>query len=194
MGLFCICKLRMYTRDMLVLKPQDIVVLLKIVALAIAGDSWTQASLSRQLYLSPTEVHSSFKRLTASRLYDDTYQMVNISALQEILFHGIQYFFPAVRGTVTRGLPTASAAPPLIYSIQQAQLPPVWPWPSGLTRGYAIQPLYPTVPKAAAADFILYELLALVDAVRDSGPREKTIAIDELNKRLNHYSQLFVRG
>jgi hypothetical protein len=62
--------------------------------------------------------------------------------------------------------------------------PPVWPDPEGSTRGVAFEPLYPTVPQAARRDPALYELLALVDAVRDGRARERKIAEKELVKRL----------
>ena len=44
--------------------------------------------------------------------------------------------------------------------------------------------LYKSVPKAAARDFKLYELLVLVDAIRDGRAREKKIAVNEIRIRL----------
>jgi hypothetical protein len=40
------------------------------------------------------------------------------------------------------------------------------------------------VPKAALSDPHLYELLVLVDALRDGKARERDIAVKELTKRL----------
>ena len=54
----------------------------------------------------------------------------------------------------------------------------------GKARGYAFSPLYKTVPEAAALDARLYELLALVDAVRDGQAREAALAVRELQRRL----------
>ncbi|NCB39610.1 MAG: hypothetical protein EOM80_12680 [Erysipelotrichia bacterium] len=48
----------------------------------------------------------------------------------------------------------------------------------------AFMPLYKSVPKAAMADPYLYELLALVDAIRGGRAREKNLAVKELQKRL----------
>jgi hypothetical protein len=110
----------------------------------------------------------------------------NLSALEEFLLHGLKYAFPAERGEVTRGMPTSYAAPPLKDAIASGdELPPVWPWRDGDTRGIALQPLYKTAPVAALQDPFLYELLALVDAIRDGRARERKIAEKELINRLH---------
>ena len=54
----------------------------------------------------------------------------------------------------------------------------------GAIRGYALAPLYPTVPQAAAKDVRLYESLALLDAIRDGRARERNLATKELESRL----------
>jgi len=54
-------------------------------------------------------------------------------------------------------------------------------------RGYKLEPIYKSATKAALADSQLYELLALVDAIRDGAARERSAAIDELKKRLAAY-------
>jgi hypothetical protein len=63
---------------------------------------------------------------------------------------------------------------------------PVWPDPEGSMRGYEFSPLYKSVPKAAAKDSALYELLALLDAVRDGRARERALAEKELLARLDN--------
>jgi len=45
-------------------------------------------------------------------------------------------------------------------------------------------PLYTAAPRAARKDPKLYELLALTDAVRGGGTRERTVALRRLEKRL----------
>jgi hypothetical protein len=51
-------------------------------------------------------------------------------------------------------------------------------------RGYSFTPLHKNVPQAALEDKRLYELLALVDALRDGRARERELAVKELTKRL----------
>jgi hypothetical protein len=62
---------------------------------------------------------------------------------------------------------------------------PVWPDPEGRVRGYALEPLYGSVPGAAKRDPSLYVLLALVDAIRCGRARERALAEKELLKRLD---------
>ena len=64
-------------------------------------------------------------------------------------------------------MPTAHAAPPLKGQIIDGDLPPVWPDAEGKVRGVTFEPLHKAAPKAARKDPALYELLALIDAVRD---------------------------
>ncbi len=61
---------------------------------------------------------------------------------------------------------------------------PVWAHINGTVRGIALYPLYPSVPEAAGRNPALYELLALFDAVRDGRARERALAINQLEKRL----------
>jgi hypothetical protein len=108
-----------------------------------------------------------------------------LAALEEFLVHGVRYAYPPERGELTRGMPTGYAAPPLNKVIVQPdEPPPVWPYAEGTVRGYSLTPLYPTVPAAASRDSKLYELLALVDAIRDGRARERNLAAKELQSRL----------
>jgi hypothetical protein len=81
-------------------------------------------------------------------------------------------------------MPTAHSAPPLSESIRSSSVIYVWPDDEGSIRGEAIEPLYPTVPKAAKFDNIFYELMSLVDAIRVGKSREHQIAAIELKKRM----------
>ena len=166
------------------MKPQDIVILLKIVARGEAP--WRYDSLAKELHMSASEVHAGFKRAERAHLADGQSKQPIYPALEEFLTHGIRYVFPAEIGELTRGMPTAHAAEPLKSAFVMTQEPPpVWPFGEGDTRGFAFLPLYKTVPKAAKNDERLYELLALVDAIRGGRARERQLAIQELRKRLS---------
>ena len=86
---------------------------------------------------------------------------------------------------MTRGVPTRYAASPLKQHLEQGkEPPPVWPYAEGSIRGYSYAPLHKNVPKAALSDPDLYELLVLVDALRDGKARERELAGKELRERL----------
>jgi len=52
-------------------------------------------------------------------------------------------------------------------------------------RGISFLPLHRSVPEAAMRDPKLYEMLALLDAIRDGRAREREIAVRELTKRID---------
>jgi hypothetical protein len=167
----------------MILKPQDIVILLKLVTLG--NRPWSYSTLANELAMSPSEVHSGIRRAAKARLIDAQRNVPIIRALQEFLVHGVKYAYPPDRGNITRGIPTSYAAPPLnSLIVQPDEPPPVWPDPEGTVRGYEYSPLYRSVPKAVARDNALYELLALVDAIRDGRARERELALKLLTERL----------
>ena len=164
------------------LKPQDIVVVLKLL---VSSEGTSYSALADELSMSPSEVHAAVKRAGAAGLVDMDTKEVKRKPLLEFLIHGLKYAFPAVRGTVTRGVPTAHAAPPLSKSFtSNDDLPPVWPCANGTVRGYELKPLYRCVPAAAKEDASLYELLSLVDALRGGRARERKLAEEQLRKRV----------
>ncbi len=82
------------------------------------------------------------------------------------------------------------AAPPLEDKFAPSDEPaPVWPDPEGQVRGTAFSPIYKAAPMAARQDKQLYELLVLVDAIRDGRAREREIAVRELRERLRRYGK-----
>lgn len=165
------------------LKPQDIVVLLKLINLK---ENWSYRFLATELFMSVGEAHNALDRASRAKLFDTDHMRPRIQALEEFLVHGLKYSFPAERGSLTRGMPTGYAAPPLNSIISQidGEHPPVWSDPEGPTRGYKLEPLYASVPKAAKQDKSLYALLALVDAIRDGRARERKLAAEHLHQLL----------
>lgn len=162
---------------------QDVLVLVKLVS--YGGQRPPMAQVASDLGLSPSQVHASLKRLERSRLIAPSTNTPQLRAVEEFLIHGVKYAFPAIRGEATRGTPTAHAAPPLSAVIAVGEdLPPVWPNAEGAARGLTLEPLHKAAPKAARQDPVLYELLALIDALRDGRARERQLAERELTARL----------
>lgn len=166
------------------LKPQDILFLLKLVA--VGKNHWSFNKLAVELDMSPSEVHAAAKRALVARLAVKEGDSIwpNIRNLGEFLEHGIQYVFVPERGELNRGMPTAYAVAPLDELFGDYEFPPVWPDPEGEVRGESFSPLYRSAPKAARNDSKLYMLLALVDAIRGGRARERKMAIKELKKIL----------
>lgn len=163
-----------------VISPLDVVVLVK---LAIANGNVTQLSLAGALSLSQSEISKSMARSRYAGLLFGKDNQVMRSGLMDFIQYGIRYAFPQQPGPIVRGIPTAHSAAPLADYIQSDE-PYVWPSAYGHVRGHGIAPLYPKVVEAVAKDPQLYEVLALIDALRVGRARERNIAIDELKKRL----------
>jgi DNA-binding Lrp family transcriptional regulator len=167
-------------------KPQDVVVALRF---SMGADGLSYAELGTELGMSASEVHAAVRRLQDARLLEPDSRRVRVEALRNFLVHGVPYSFPAKPGSLTRGLPTSWAAPAFGGRIDASgQLPPVWPDPDGSVQGPAIQPLYPSVPGAARRLPELYDLLALVDALRTGRARERAMAETEIGERLERHA------
>lgn len=165
------------------LKPQDVLVLLKLSVLKDAA--WSYAGLAKALKMSVAEVHDGIKRATVARLFSPETKRPIRRALEEFLIHGVKYAYPPDKGGPTRGILTAHAASPMKeWIVQGDDLPPVWPCPEGEETGYAFSPLFKSVPAAVQEDKKLYEMLVLVDAIRDGRARERDYASEQLRHRL----------
>ncbi len=163
------------------MKPQDVVVLLKVIALN--NDNWQQIPLANSLKMSQSEVSQSVARSRYADLLDNNGKKVMRRALYDFLCYGLAVVFPARPGAVVRGIPTAHSTAPLNKEISSGE-DYVWPFARGNVRGHGITPLYATVPQAAMDDEQLHALLALADVVRVGKAREKNIAVQELKKRI----------
>lgn len=176
---------RVKSNPQIVLKPQDLVVLLRLVL--EPGAAPTYAALASELGLTASEIHAGLERATIAQLArKDKAGKPSVvrEALKLFIEHGARYSFPAIHGSVTRGMPTGYAAPPLKDKIVQPnEPPPVWPYKNGTVRGVAFYPLYPSVPEAAGRNPALYELLVLFDAIRSGSARERALALDMIGER-----------
>lgn len=155
------------------MRPQDIVILLKIAAKS--AKDWYMKDLSVELGISASEVSESLNRSALAGLISQDKNQLMKQALLEFLEHGIRYVYPVQPGAMVRGIPTAHSAEPLSNEIMSEDLY-VWPWAKGNQRGQAIEPLHNSVPDACQKDQRLYQMLALVDALRVGRNREREIS------------------
>jgi hypothetical protein len=161
------------------LKPQDVLVALKLVA--IGDEEWSFTRLAKSLGISLGASHNALTHLMqASLVYEKEQQaLVDRQRLFDYLIHGVPSLYYPIRGAVVRGVPTGSSAPPLanLFPSVDGEVLTVWPMVNGLSKGVALEPIYKTAPKASAEDAVLYELLALVDAVRVGQAEQRDRAI-----------------
>jgi hypothetical protein len=165
------------------MRPQDIVVLLKIIALG--KNSWQHKDLASTLKLSASEISESLNRSQIAGFLDQSKKKVRKQSLMEFLQFGLQYVFPQIPGTMVNGIPTAHAHP-FMQQFFSTETPFVWASIHGNERGLSVEPLYPKQLEAIKTDDNLYKLLALIDVIRIGKLREKDIAILELKKIIMH--------
>ncbi len=168
------------------MQGQDIALLLK---LAIQDEpNLPSKELAASIFISPSEVSKALKRCVNSGLLylSVTEKRVNQTALLEFLGHGLKYVFLRARGSLVRGVPTATAAEPLKSRLLDDGEPPtVWPYAEGKVRGISIAPLNKGAPKGALVDSRFYGVLALCDAIRSGRTRGRNLAIELLEKEIH---------
>lgn len=172
------------------LKPQDVYVALKLVALR--GAQWSMQRIGVSIGMSASQVHASIHRLVKARLVwvEASYASPRVykpivPSLLEFLEHGVRFSFVPEIGGPSRGVPTGVFAPPLAQKVVATdELPYVWPYAEGRRWGISFSPLHKSAPYAAMNDEAFYELLALVDAIRAGGARERALAIEMLEHRM----------
>jgi hypothetical protein len=135
------------------MRPQDIVVLLAIIA--IQREGWDRKGLkpihrlpfplnkaiAELLNISTAEISASLYRSAYAGLIADIAYSKNVFSMSmlEFLKFGLKYVFPVHPGALVRGIPTAHSADPLKSQLSfQEEI--VWEHADGNVRGQAILP------------------------------------------------------
>ena len=174
------------------LKPQDVVISIKLLQNREGGAAPTYAELASTLKMSPSEAHAGVRRgldVGLLRRSSDSPHRMPIPvrmALEEFLICGLKYVWPAKPGSAGRGMPTCASCPAVAHELDvpEPETPLVWRHPAGTVRGETIAPLYPKVPEVCAGDPWMHEWLALVDILRCKTGREATLAANSIRNRL----------
>jgi hypothetical protein len=176
-----------------VLKPQDLLITLRLLIAQKRRERVTYPLLSQWTGLSASETHAAVRRAAESGLFTRVemdadgfaWRAANV-AVEEFLFHGLKYVLPLTTGAITRGVPTGTAAPGMNVGSQAVLEGDVWVWPhaEGTVRGMAIEPLYRSAPEAAMKDEMLHQALASLDLIRAPNHRLRRLGEDWLRTNL----------
>ncbi len=180
---FAICELEIKSLSLYLkahngMRPHDLVVLLKIIS---SGKGLLNKDIAASLFISNSEISESLNRSMIAKLISPDKQVVFKTALFNFIEHGLKFVFPAEPGPIVRGIATAHSAP-ILKDYFVADESYVWPSPSGKIKGQAIAPLYPNQILAVMIDDKLYDMLALVDAIRVGKVREQKKALELLKQ------------
>lgn len=154
------------------MKRQDVLIL---IWLCLQNKKPSQKEISEKLDISRAAVSYSIDRCIGLNILDKKKYQVRKQALLEFIFYGLPYIYPATAGSIVKGIPTGASAYPLNQSFS---LDPgyVWPTENATHSGMEIEPLYPSIPAIVLDEPRLYEVCALVDAIRIGHTREKVEA------------------
>lgn len=174
------------------LKPQDIVISLKLLQYGSREIAPTYAELAHVLKMSQSEAHGGVKRalqvglLSRSLASTRSMPVVVRAALGDFLICGLKYVWPTEIGGIGRGMPTATSVPAVAeeMDVTGSEIPFVWPFATGSVRGETVKPLYPRCPEVCDTEKTLHEWLALVDVLRLKTGREAKLAEYAIRKRL----------
>ena len=151
------------------MRPQDIVILLKIISKG--KQAWLNKDLAYELFLSQSEISESLNRSKIAGLVNSDCKKVHRQSLLEFIQYGLHYVFPVIPEGLSNGVLTAHSHPIMKNQFQSDQAY-VWPDIEGKDFGLSIAPLYKDVVKAIKIDQKLYDLLALTDVLRIGRVRE----------------------
>ena len=164
------------------IKSQDILVLATLMGSRDENPSF--ARIADRAKLSVSESFAAVGRLKDASLVNAE-RRVNRSNALEFLSHALRYVCPVRYGTgEATGLPAAFAAPVAAGEFAVSGAIPVWPCEGGGARGRPLEPIYPSAPKAAAADRVVYDNLAILDMLRCGRLRERVFALGKIEEAL----------
>lgn len=159
-------------------------------ALRLLSPAGTFVELADELGVAPSQVHSALTRLARAGLLKPGTRATNARALTEFALYGVRYAFPVTKGSLAFGVPTAYSTSPLaaeVDAVDVVVLPAAVP---DAVQGFAITPLYRGAAGLAARVPQLFEMVALVDAIRLGDPRIRLAARTRLEQRINAASSL----
>jgi hypothetical protein len=156
-----------------------------VVALRLTVEAGTLAHIADEIGVVPSQVHSAIRRLGIAGLLRPGARATNSRALIEFLTHGIRFAFPAPKGALTTGIPTAYSAPPLSAEFDAIDVV-VWPAPlhAAAVQGFSIAPLYRAAHTLVDRAPSIYQLLAMADALRLDDARVRVTAAARLSLAL----------
>lgn len=153
-------------RNNRVLKPQDIVVLGKL----ITDEAWpTQKEIANALELSQSEISHSLKTLEQVSLINVTQKRINKLAVLEFIVHAIKFFYPSEKKGIGRGIKVGPSYSYFSKRVHPDEFDYVWPDPEGDSKGVIVSPLLTRFSKTIKENEKLLLFLNVIEVFRGLG-------------------------
>jgi hypothetical protein len=133
--------------------------------------------------MSAGECHNAVRRLRLAGLLLLDERRPSAELLKRFIVHGVPFAFPPVVGANTIGIPTAHSSP-AFRGIVESSEGFVWPDADGSARARSLLPLFSGAAALAAQNRPLYDVLAIIDALRVGTTRVRKIASELLDEHL----------
>lgn len=149
-----------------VLKPQDIVVLGKLVT----DEVWpTQKEIANALELSQSEISHSLKTLEQVGLINISQKRINKLAVLEFIVHAIKFFYPSEKQGIGRGIKVGPSYSYFSKRVHSDEFDYVWPDPDGEAKGVIVSPLLTRFSKTIKENEKLLLFLNVIEVFRGLG-------------------------
>jgi biotin operon repressor len=149
-----------------VIKPQDIVILGKL----ISEKLWpSQKEIAESLNLSQAEISHALKTLDQIGLINLSTKKINKLAVTEFLTHALKYLYPIEKKGSGRGILVGPSSSFFKDKVQSDEYNYIWPNSNGENKGIVVTPLLPELSSTVLSNEIMFQFLNVVEVFRGLG-------------------------
>jgi len=149
-----------------VIKPQDIVILGKL----ISEKLWpSQKEIADSLNLSQAEISHALNTLDHIGLINLSNKKINKLAITEFVTHALKYLYPIEKKGTGRGILIGPSSSIFKEKVRSDDYNYIWPNSNGDSKGIIVTPLLPELSSTVLSNEIMCQFLNVVEVFRGLG-------------------------
>ena len=149
-----------------VIKPQDIVILGKL----ISEKLWpSQKEIADSLNLSQAEISHALNTLDHIGLINLSNKKINKLAITEFVTHALKYLYPIEKKGTGRGILIGPSSSIFKEKVRSDDYNYIWPNSNGDSKGIIVTPLLPELSSTVLSNEIMCQFLNVVEIFRGLG-------------------------
>ena len=146
-----------------VIKPQDIVILGKL----ISEKLWpSQKEIADSLNLSQAEISHALNTLDHIGLINLSNKKINKLAITEFVTHALKYLYPIEKKGTGRGILIGPSSSIFKEKVRSDDYNYIWPNSNGDSKGIIVTPLLPELSSTVLSNEIMCQFLNVVEVFR----------------------------